>query len=92
MTRFSDPVVVEHDFTVLMHFSHTMSGLYIWEYLTTLHFELDAIRRRRPYRWTIWIYSLTRVNTLVAVILNFIDFDTTPINCQTLTSHDDSRP
>ena len=79
-----------------------------WEYLTTLDFELDVIRGRRPYRWTIWvgnyrrysrlpsftlvrtwvefsvsqIYSLTRVSTLMAVILSFVAFDTTtPINC-----------
>ncbi|KAI0277121.1 hypothetical protein BGY98DRAFT_981948 [Russula aff. rugulosa BPL654] len=51
----------------------------------TLDFELDVIRGRRPYRWTIWIYSLTRLSTLMAVILNFVAFDTTtPINCQTL--------
>ncbi|KAF8491207.1 hypothetical protein F5888DRAFT_1075420 [Russula emetica] len=83
MTRFSDPVVVLHDLAVLKYFWHTTNGLYIWEYLTTLDFELDVIRGRRPYRWTIWIYSLTRVCTLTAVILSFIAFDTTtPINCQ----------
>ena len=26
-----------------------------WEYVTTLDFELDMIRGRRPYRWTIWV-------------------------------------
>ncbi|KAI0278280.1 hypothetical protein BGY98DRAFT_549610 [Russula aff. rugulosa BPL654] len=88
MTRFSDPIVVEHDFEVLKYFWHTINGLYIWEFLTTLDFELDVIRRRRPYRWTIWIYSLTRLSTLMTVILNVIlnlTFDTTtviPINCQ----------
>ncbi|KAN0118569.1 hypothetical protein V8E52_004992 [Russula decolorans] len=71
---------------VLKYFWYTMSGLYIWEYLTTLHFELDVIRRRRPYRWTIWIYLLARVSTLMAVIINFIVFDTTSINCQALMS------
>ncbi|KAF8489241.1 hypothetical protein F5888DRAFT_1808899 [Russula emetica] len=85
MTRFSDPVVVLHDFAVLKYFWHTTNGLYIWEYLTTLDFELDVIRGRRPYRWTIWIYSLTRVSTLTAVILSFVALDTTtPINCQAL--------
>src|SRR5258708_3852627 len=72
-----------------------------WEYLTTLDFELDVIRRRRPYRWTIWvgndgrcsrrlwaefpvrqIYSLTRLSTLITVILNLAALNTTPINCQ----------
>ncbi|KAF8491210.1 hypothetical protein F5888DRAFT_1075666 [Russula emetica] len=58
-----------------------------WEYLTTLDFELDVIRGRRPYRWTIWIYSLARVGTLIAVILSFIALDTTtPINCQALVT------
>ncbi|KAF8491204.1 hypothetical protein F5888DRAFT_1075248 [Russula emetica] len=83
MTRFSDPVVVLHDYAVLKYFWHTTNGLYIWEYLTTLDFELDVIRGRRPYRYTIWIYSLARVGTLMAVILSLVDLDTTtPINCQ----------
>ncbi|KAF8491223.1 hypothetical protein F5888DRAFT_1075822 [Russula emetica] len=83
MTRFSDPVVVLHDLAVLKYFWHTTNGIYIWEYLTTLDFELDVIRGRRPYRWTIWIYSLTRVSTLTAVVLSFVALDTTtPINCQ----------
>jgi hypothetical protein len=28
-----------------------------WEYFTTLDFELDIIRGRRSYRWTIWVSS-----------------------------------
>ncbi|KAF8491233.1 hypothetical protein F5888DRAFT_1807633 [Russula emetica] len=85
MTRFSDPVVFLRDLAVLKYIWHTTNGLYIWEYLTTLDFELDVIRGRRPYRWTIWIYSLARVGTLMAVILSFIALDTTtPINCQAL--------
>ncbi|KAF8491232.1 hypothetical protein F5888DRAFT_1076072 [Russula emetica] len=83
MTRFSDPVVVSLDLAVLKYLWHTTNGIYIWEYLTTLDFELDVIRGRRPYRWTIWIYSLTRVSTLTSVILSFVALDTTtPINCQ----------
>ena len=30
-------------------------GTSSWEYVTTLDFELDFIRKRRPYRWTIWV-------------------------------------
>jgi len=62
---------------------HAVDGLFIWEFFTTLDYEWSVIQGRRPYRWTIWIYSLTRVATLLAVILNIIGFDsTTPINCQ----------
>ncbi|KAI9436540.1 hypothetical protein F5148DRAFT_936292 [Russula earlei] len=43
----------------------------------------SVIQGRRPYRWTIWLYSLTRVATLMAVVMSMIGFDvTTPINCQ----------
>jgi hypothetical protein len=92
MTRFSDPVVVEHDLSAyppahkswlwipesLTNEQRCSSTFGIprmastcgcdplcrhpaltstprWEYLTTLGFELDVIRRRRPYRWTIWV-------------------------------------
>jgi len=29
--------------------------LFSWELLTTLDYEWSVIRRRRPYRWTIWV-------------------------------------
>jgi len=34
-----------------------------WEYVTTLDFELDIIRGRRSYRWTIWVSSDRRFFT-----------------------------
>jgi len=64
-------------------FWHVVDGIFIWEFFVTLEYELSIIRGHRPYRWTIWIYSLTRVCTLVAVVLNMLGFDSTnPINCQ----------
>ncbi|KAI9461159.1 hypothetical protein F5148DRAFT_248797 [Russula earlei] len=54
-----------------------------WEFVTTLDYEWSVIRGHRPYRWTIWIYSLTRISTLLAMIVNMIGFDSSrPINCQ----------
>jgi len=62
---------------------HTVCGLYIWEYFTTLEYEWSIIWGRRPYRWTIWIYSLARVFALLTVVLVFVILDaTTPLNCQ----------
>ncbi|KAH9957072.1 hypothetical protein BGW80DRAFT_1384566 [Lactifluus volemus] len=49
--------------------------LFSWESFTTLDFEWSIIRGRRPYRWTIWNYSLTRISTLVHVILGLIARD-----------------
>ncbi|KAH9988674.1 hypothetical protein BJV77DRAFT_728899 [Russula vinacea] len=88
MVNFKSPVVAEQDFNVVLkHLWHTTHGIFIWEYITTLGYELDVIRGRRPYRWTIFVYSLARAATFVAVILNLVQFNIlTPIKCQTWTT------
>ncbi|KAI0275789.1 hypothetical protein BGY98DRAFT_990649 [Russula aff. rugulosa BPL654] len=71
------------DYVALQIFWHITNGIYVWEYVTTLDFELDIIQGRRPYQWTIWIYSLARSALLIAIILNLIDFDvTSSMDCQ----------
>ncbi|KAH9958702.1 hypothetical protein BC827DRAFT_1269315 [Russula dissimulans] len=73
----------------VINFWHVMSGLYFWEFFTTLELEWNVIRGRRPYIWTIWVYSLTRVATLANVILKLLDLDTKiPQSCQVLISLD----
>jgi len=82
MVNYHDPAKIAQDFWTVTKLWHTIDGLYIWEFFTTLDYEWCVIRGRRPYRWTIWVYSLTRVATLLAVILNMIGLDVTnPINC-----------
>ncbi|KAH9985894.1 hypothetical protein BJV74DRAFT_548942 [Russula compacta] len=83
MVNFEDPVVVEHDMQAVKDLWHTISGIYLWEFVTALDYELDIIRGRRPHRWTIWLYSLTRLACLGCVILIFVGLDvSTPYNCQ----------
>ncbi|KAI9433440.1 hypothetical protein F5148DRAFT_1372202 [Russula earlei] len=88
MANYHDPTVIAQHFFDLStgtvaKFWHVVDGLYIWEFFTTLDYEASVIQGRRPYRWTIWLYSLTRVATLMAVVMSMIGFDvTTPINCQ----------
>ncbi|KAF8494632.1 hypothetical protein F5888DRAFT_636321 [Russula emetica] len=78
--RANHPVL---SIVTLVKFWHTMGGLYIWEYFTTLDYEWSVIRGHLPYRWTIWIYSLARLAALMSVILCFVTVDvTTQINCQ----------
>ncbi|KAF8490682.1 hypothetical protein F5888DRAFT_1807966 [Russula emetica] len=87
MTNFSDFAVQLKDFEALQNFWHITNGIYLWEYITTLDFELDIIRGRRSYRWTIWIYSLARTALLISIILNFVGLNvTTPVNCQVLVT------
>jgi len=81
MANFRDPAVFASNFWFLVKFWHVLGGLYFWEFVTTLDYEWSVIRGRRPYRWTIWIYSLTRLATLLAIVtlLVYLDF---PQACQ----------
>ncbi|KAI9446987.1 hypothetical protein F5148DRAFT_744025 [Russula earlei] len=83
MVKFNDPVVVAQDFRAVVNLWYIVDGLYIWEFVTTVDYEWSVIQGHRPYRSTIWLYSLTRISTLLAMIVNMIGFDTfRPINCQ----------
>jgi len=83
MVNFRDPAKIARDFWTVVKLWHTIDGLFIWEFFTTLDYEWSIIQGRRPYRWTIWIYSLARVAALLSVIVNIIGFDASkPINCQ----------
>ncbi|KAH9968292.1 hypothetical protein BJV74DRAFT_889934 [Russula compacta] len=76
-----DIVVALHVFCISRGLPSTSS----WEFLTTLDFEWSVIQGHHPYRWTIWIYSITRLATLMAVILNLVILNImTQINCQVL--------
>ncbi|KAF8481575.1 hypothetical protein DFH94DRAFT_400751 [Russula ochroleuca] len=83
MVNFRDPTVITSDSWAVVKLCHALGSLYFWEFFTTLDYEWSVFRGHRPYRWTIWIYLLTRVATLVAVVLNIVGLDvTTKIDCQ----------
>ncbi|KAH9958707.1 hypothetical protein BC827DRAFT_546546 [Russula dissimulans] len=86
MVTFNDTVVIPEGYFstgAVVKLWHAIDGLYIWEFLTTLDYEWSVIRGNRPYRWTIWVYSCTRVATLVSLIENIIVFNvSSQINCQ----------
>ncbi|KAI0287045.1 hypothetical protein BC826DRAFT_76281 [Russula brevipes] len=86
MVNFHDPAVVLNDLLAFVKLSHTLVGLYIWEFATTLDYEWSIFWGRRPYRWTIWIYSLTRLATLTTVINIIVGLNTkaAPNKCQAL--------
>ncbi|KAI0283528.1 hypothetical protein BC826DRAFT_193385 [Russula brevipes] len=81
MANFRDPAVFASILSLLVKFWHVLGGLYIWEFVTTLDFEWSVIRGRRPYRWTIWIYSLTRLAALLSIVTLLIYLDS-PFACQ----------
>ena len=38
-----------------MSYDSIFIGAPSWEFIVTLDYEWSVIRRRRPYRWTIWV-------------------------------------
>jgi len=87
MVNFNDPTVIEEDALAVSLLWHTVSGVYIWEYFTTLEYEWSVIRGRRPYLRTIWIYSLARFFALLTIVLEFVIANITiPLNCQAAIS------
>ncbi|KAH9990083.1 hypothetical protein BJV77DRAFT_633989 [Russula vinacea] len=83
MVNYKDPATIAKDAEAVVKLWHLMDGVFIWEFLTTLDYEWDVIRGHRPYRWTIWVYSIARVATLLDIVVNLIGLNiTTEINCQ----------
>jgi len=76
-------VVAHTNMLALVKVWHAVDGIFLWEIFTTLDYEWSVIRGRRPYRWTIWVYSLTRIAGLMSVILNLVGMSASaPLNCQ----------
>ncbi|KAI0246167.1 hypothetical protein BJV78DRAFT_194485 [Lactifluus subvellereus] len=53
--------------------------------LFTAGFELDVLRGKRPYRWTIWLYLGTRYCGLIVFILTIIGEDGGKASCRPYT-------
>ncbi|KAF8498240.1 hypothetical protein F5888DRAFT_233691 [Russula emetica] len=93
MVNYHDPHTIDRDFTALLNLHHVFIGLFLWELLTTLDYEWDVIRGRRPYRRTIWIYTLARVATLMSLVDEMIGFDDSArIDCQAYVTLDLALP
>ncbi|KAF8499559.1 hypothetical protein F5888DRAFT_85788 [Russula emetica] len=81
MVDWHDPSLVLHDYVSLIKLNHALAGIFIWETVITLGFELDILRGRRPYRWTLWLYLGTRYTLLCTFIVFFIDSDGPKVPC-----------
>jgi len=81
MVSQDDPSVIYKDYLTLIKFDHAIAGIYIWETVFTAGFELDVLRGKRPYRWTIWLYLGTRYCGLLTFILIIIGEDGGKVSC-----------
>ncbi|TBU58596.1 hypothetical protein BD310DRAFT_1014948 [Dichomitus squalens] len=73
------------DGTVFLKFMHALSGLYFWEFVTSLEFEWSFITGKRRFHYPALFYFLNRYCLLFTMIGILIALDTTvEVNCQAL--------
>ncbi|KAH9051921.1 hypothetical protein EDB87DRAFT_628354 [Lactarius vividus] len=82
MVDWHDPAVILLDYFDLTKLLHALGSAYIWETVMTAGFELNVLRGKQPYRWTIWIYLGTRYSCLLMFIVFFIHNDGGHVPCQ----------
>ncbi|EMD35575.1 hypothetical protein CERSUDRAFT_116303 [Gelatoporia subvermispora B] len=88
MVDWTSPAELAKDSESFDRFMHTLLGLYIWEFTTSLDFDWDYIRGKRKFRWPLVFYFANRYFLLFALIgiataLNV----TSPVNCQALYTY-----
>ncbi|KAI0763034.1 hypothetical protein BD413DRAFT_495304 [Trametes elegans] len=73
------------DSTVFLKFMHALSGLYFWEFVTSLDFEWAFLTRQKRFHYPAIFYFLNRYCLLFTMIGLLIALDTpTEIDCQSL--------
>jgi len=82
MVNWHDPALLFKDYFALIKLNHALAGVFIWETVFTTGFELDALRGKRRYGWTIWLYLGTRYTGLLAFILFFLNKDGPRVPCK----------
>ncbi|KAF9530195.1 hypothetical protein CPB83DRAFT_892814 [Crepidotus variabilis] len=55
---------------IYVKLSHALSGIFIWELLTTLGFEWDFLTFKKKFRWPLIFYFLNRYAMLATLCLN----------------------
>lgn len=76
---------IQQDAAAFNKFMHTLLGLYIWEWFTSLDFDWQYLSGQKTFRWPMLFYFLNRYALLfammgIAIALNV----TSEVNCQAL--------
>ncbi|KAH7101491.1 hypothetical protein BKA62DRAFT_794640 [Auriculariales sp. MPI-PUGE-AT-0066] len=69
MGYWDSPIVQLHWARALLLLDHVAGGIYIWEFITTLRFDLDFVRNRRRLNLGSILYFLCRYSLLLYVAL-----------------------
>ncbi|KZV74204.1 hypothetical protein PENSPDRAFT_682182 [Peniophora sp. CONT] len=70
------------DYIAVTNLEHVACGIYLWEWATSLSYELDFFTGKRPWRLTLWPYLICRYCVLGTVVnLLFVLDAQTSLNC-----------
>uniref|UniRef100_A0A0W0FTF3 Transmembrane protein n=1 Tax=Moniliophthora roreri TaxID=221103 RepID=A0A0W0FTF3_MONRR len=85
MVNWMDPAEIKRDGDAFAKLIHCLLGLYIWEWATSLGFDISYIRGKRKFRWPLIFYFLNRYCLLIALIGIAVALNVTvEIDCQSL--------
>jgi len=85
MVDWSSTEELETDELVFEKFVHTLAGLFLWEFATSLDFDWNYLSGKRKASWALIPYFAGRYLMLGAIIGLFIGLDNPdPINCRVL--------
>ncbi|KAK0458818.1 uncharacterized protein EV420DRAFT_1678962 [Desarmillaria tabescens] len=85
MVNWKSAEEIVNDGVAFSRFMHTLLGLYIWEWFTSLPFDWQYVSGKKPFRWPLIFYFLNRYFLLIALIGIAVALNVTkPIDCQAL--------
>ncbi|TFK82930.1 hypothetical protein K466DRAFT_281365 [Polyporus arcularius HHB13444] len=88
MVQWQSPTEIAKDGVVFDKFMHTLLGLYIWEFITSLSFDWQYISGKKKFKWPLIFYFSGRYCLLFALIGIAIALNVTePVNCQALYTY-----
>lgn len=74
-----------HDADAFGKFMHALLGLYLWEWFTSLDFDIAFIIGKRKFRWPLAFYFLGRYSLLAALVGIVVALNVrTEVDCQAL--------
>jgi len=88
MVNWMSPAEIAKDGEAFDRFMHTLLGLYLWEFFTSLDFDWAFISGRKAFRWPMIFYFAGRYFLLFALIGIAIALNVTEeVNCQALYTY-----
>ncbi|KAI0056212.1 hypothetical protein BV25DRAFT_1640179 [Artomyces pyxidatus] len=85
MVNWQSPEELATDSDAFTKLMHVLLGLYVWEFVTSLDFDLGYIIGKRTFKWPLTFYFVGRYSLLAALIGIAVALNVkTEVNCQGL--------